>query len=153
MITIDPANRLADVFDDNALNDDLDFIDLPDVQGSLHAMMLDRKHTCDELVKRFSTDASTHEKTLSNPYYKHFSTSLAGGQEYMAIETVYRQLDSETFDLIILDTPPSAHAFDFLDAPKRLINGIKRLPTIEQNRPESFAAASEKKAAPLSSMG
>ena len=139
VITIDPANRLADVFDNDAPMTTLTPIEISDIQGSLHAMMLDRKYTCDELVKRFSTDHATHEKTLSNPYYKHFSTSLAGGQEYMAIETVYRQLESEDFDLIILDTPPSAHAFDFLDAPKRLINGIKRLPTIDQSKPGGFA--------------
>lgn len=133
VLTIDPANRLADVFAIDAEMHQLTPIELPEVTGSLHALMLDRKLTCDALVKRFSTDSLNRERTLSNPYYKHFSTSLSGGQEYMAIESVYQQLISTDFDLIILDTPPSIHAFDFLDAPKRLLNGIRRLPSMRDS--------------------
>lgn len=138
VITIDPANRLADAFAiDGPMHHETQ-IELLDCTGSLHAMMLDRQQTCDALVGRFSANESARDKTLTNPYYKHFSTSLAGGQEYMAIETVCQLINSKSFDLVILDTPPSVHAFDFLDAPKRLINGIKRLPSIDRSRRDSF---------------
>ena len=138
VITIDPANRLADAFAlDHPMHQQTPII-LPECGGSLHAMMLDRQQTCDALVDQFSADAASRDKIISNPYYRHFSTSLAGGQEYMAIESVCQQLASNAFDLIILDTPPSVHAFDFLDAPKRLINGLKRLPSIDRKKPQSF---------------
>ncbi len=138
VITIDPANRLADAFDIHQPMHEQTQIELGSCAGSLHAMMLDRQQTCDTLVTRFSADEAARMKVLKNPYYQHFSTSLAGGQEYMAIETVCQLLTSEQFDLVILDTPPSVHAFDFLDAPKRLINGIKRLPSIDRKKPDGF---------------
>jgi anion-transporting ArsA/GET3 family ATPase len=138
VITIDPANRLADAFALKYPMHNQTQIKLDECDGSLHAMMLDRQQTCDTLVDRFSADDASRNKILNNPYYRHFSTSLAGGQEYMAIETVCQQLASDKFDLIILDTPPSVHAFDFLDAPKRLINGLKRLPSIDRKKPDSF---------------
>jgi anion-transporting ArsA/GET3 family ATPase len=138
VITIDPANRLADAFAlDHPMHQQTP-ISLPKCDGSLHAMMLDRQQTCDTLVEQFSADAKSRDKIINNPYYRYFSTSLAGGQEYMAIEAVCQQLESNAFDLIILDTPPSVHAFEFLDAPKRLINGLKRLPSIDQQKPDSF---------------
>ena len=138
VITIDPANRLADAFGlDHPMHQQTP-INLSQCDGSLHAMMLDRQQTCDTLVEQFSADAASRNKIIKNPYYKHFSTSLAGGQEYMAIESVCQQLASDAFELIILDTPPSVHAFDFLDAPKRLINGLKRLPSIDRKKPDSF---------------
>ena len=138
VITIDPANRLADAFAVDGPMHNQKQIELPHCTGSLHAMMLDRQQTCDALVGRFSANEAARNKILKNPYYKHFSTSLAGGQEYMAIETVCQLLTSEAFDLVILDTPPSVHAFDFLDAPKRLINGIRRLPSIDRQKRDGF---------------
>ena len=138
VITIDPANRLADAFAIEGPMQEQTQIQLPECMGTLHAMMLDRQQTCDMLVRRFSSDMNAQDKILNNPYYKHFSTSLAGGQEYMAIETVCQLLTSDEYDLVILDTPPSVHAFDFLDAPKRLINGIRRLPSIDRVKPDSF---------------
>lgn len=138
VITIDPANRLADAFAIDEPMHDQTQIELAQCPGSLHAMMLDRQQTCDALVARFSANEVARGKILKNPYYKHFSTSLAGGQEYMAIETVCQLLTSKEFDLVILDTPPSVHAFDFLDAPKRLMNGIRRLPSIHREKRDSF---------------
>lgn len=83
--------------------------------------MLDMKRTFDDLVDRFADDAAAKERILSNPIYAHVSDALAGSAEYSAMEKVYELAGREDLDLIVLDTPPSQHALDFLEAPERLI--------------------------------
>ena len=138
VLTIDPANRLADALGVPQSMKMPTRVQLSDNDAQLYGLMMDRKDTCDELVSRFSNNKEVEEKIFTNPYYHHFSRSLAGGQEYMAIEKVRQLLSSNEYDLIVLDTPPSIHAFDFLDAPNRLIDGLKRMPSVNTSKSKSF---------------
>src|SRR5688572_1642663 len=94
------------------------------LKGSLTAMMLDTKRTFDELVIKYSSSKSKADKLLSNKLYKYVSTSLAGTQEYMAMEKLVAVKDDPRYDLVVLDTPPTANALDFLDAPERLMEAL-----------------------------
>ena len=87
--------------------------------GSLHAMMLDMKRTFDEIVEAHS-DPDRAAQILANPFYQSLSSSFAGTQEYMAMEKLGQLRRSDEWDLIVVDTPPSRSALDFLDAPQRL---------------------------------
>jgi len=92
--------------------------------GSLHAMMLDTKRTFDQLVERHASSQEARDRILQNKLYQYVSSSLAGTQEYMAMEKLHEVRKRGGWDLIILDTPPSANALDFLDAPERLVGAI-----------------------------
>ena len=94
------------------------------IKGSLTAMMLDTKRTFDELVVKYSSSPERAKKLLDNKLYQYVSTSLAGTQEYMAMEKLVAVQRDPRFDLVILDTPPTANALDFLDAPGRLVEAI-----------------------------
>ena len=87
--------------------------------GELHAMMLDMKRTFDEIVEAHASPAKAAQ-ILANPFYQSLSSSFAGTQEYMAMEKLGQLRRSDRWDLIVVDTPPSRSALDFLDAPKRL---------------------------------
>ena len=91
-------------------------------------MMLDTKSTIDQMVTRYSVDEASANRLLNNRYYGFFSTSLAGTLEYMAVEQVRILMKNCDYDLVILDTPPAAHALEFLDAPERLLSGLNKLP-------------------------
>jgi anion-transporting ArsA/GET3 family ATPase len=125
VLTIDPARRLAQSLGLTMLDNvprPVTGID-DSAGGSLDAMMLDMKRTFDEVVQMHSTPEKA-EQVLANPFYQAVSSSFAGTQEYMAMEKL-GQLRAEadrlgTWDLIVVDTPPSRSALDFLDAPKRL---------------------------------
>jgi anion-transporting ArsA/GET3 family ATPase len=128
VLTIDPARRLADALGVEVFGSEpraisrelLDGLGVP-AGGALSAMMLDMKSTFDELVTRFAPDAATRQRILDNRIYQHVSDALAGSAEYSAMEKVYEMSARPEFDLVVLDTPPSAHALDFLEAPERLI--------------------------------
>jgi anion-transporting ArsA/GET3 family ATPase len=128
VLTIDPARRLADALGVGALGPEpqaipralLTRLGVP-AEGQLSAMMLDMKRTFDELVMRFAPDAAARERIFANRIYQHVSDALAGSAEYSAMEKVYEMSARPEFDLVVLDTPPSAHALDFLEAPERLI--------------------------------
>ena len=130
-LTIDPAKRLAESLGLGTMTSEAVTVDkdvflragVP-IQGSLTAMMLDTKRTFDELVVKYSSSPEKAEKLLSNKLYTYVSTSLAGTQEYMAMEKLVAVKDDPRFDLVILDTPPTANALDFLDAPERLIEAL-----------------------------
>jgi anion-transporting ArsA/GET3 family ATPase len=87
--------------------------------GSLHAMMLDMKRTFDEIVEAHA-DPDRAGQILANPFYQSLSSSFAGTQEYMAMEKLGQLRRADEWDLIVVDTPPSRNALDFLDAPQRL---------------------------------
>src|SRR5690606_18197332 len=98
--------------------------------GELHAMMLDQKRAFDEIVARHASDPAAVRRILDNPVYAQISGSLAGSQEYAAMAKL-EEFDAEgAFELIVVDTPPTAHALDFLDAPEKLSNAIDS-PAIE----------------------
>jgi len=119
VLTIDPARRLAQAMGLTELDNTPRPV--PGISnGSLSAMMLDMKRTFDEVVESHS-DPERAQKILSNPFYEALSSSFAGTQEYMAMEKLGQlRADESEWDLIIVDTPPSRNALDFLDAPARL---------------------------------
>ena len=120
VLTIDPAKRLAQALGIKDLGNTPQRVPLaPEVSGELHAMMLDMRRTFDEMVIQYSG----HERAqaiLDNQFYQTVATSLAGTQEYMAMEKLGQLLAEDRWDLVVVDTPPSRNALDFLDAPKRL---------------------------------
>ena len=130
-LTIDPAKRLAESLGIAEMRTEAATVDparfaaagLP-VTGSLTAMMLDTKRTFDELVIKYSSTKEKADKLLANKLYQYVSTSLAGTQEYMAMEKLVAVKDDPRYDLIVLDTPPTPNALDFLDAPERLVQAL-----------------------------
>jgi anion-transporting ArsA/GET3 family ATPase len=131
VLTIDPARRLAGALGLDALTGTLRQVDGAHFAtaglapaGELWAMMLDTKTTGDQMVRRFAPDPESAQRILDNTYYRYFSTSLAGSQEYMAVEQVRELVEDDRFDLVILDTPPAANALEFLDAPDRLLAAL-----------------------------
>ena len=134
VLTVDPARRLAQSMGLSSLdntprpvpgatnnsaanNGEADNGEAPG--GTLHAMMLDMKRTFDEIVEAHS-DPDRAAQILANPFYQSLSSSFAGTQEYMAMEKLGQLRRAEEWDLIVVDTPPSRSALDFLDAPQRL---------------------------------
>ncbi len=121
VLTIDPARRLAQSMGIDSLDNvprRVKGID-DSAGGELHAMMLDMKRTFDEIVEAHA-DSERARAILENPFYQSLSAGFAGTQEYMAMEKLGQLRAREDWDLIVVDTPPSRSALDFLDAPKRL---------------------------------
>ncbi len=130
-LTIDPARRLANSLGLDRLTSEAQSVEKElferaglDVKGSLTVMMLDTKATFDELVARHASSPEARDRILHNQLYQYVSTSLAGTQEYMAMEKLLDVKGDERFDVIILDTPPTSHALDFLEAPERLVGAL-----------------------------
>ncbi|MGY1651567.1 ArsA family ATPase [Geodermatophilus sp. SYSU D01119] len=119
VLTIDPARRLAQSLGLVELDNEPRRVDVPGAPGELHAMMLDMKRTFDDIVSAHSTPERA-EQILANPFYQTLSSSFSGTQEYMAMEKLGQLRAADTWDLIIVDTPPSRSALDFLDAPNRM---------------------------------
>jgi len=127
VVTIDPAKRLANALGLEELGNEPRLVEPErlrsgglELRGELWAMMLDPKRTFDELIERLAPDARSAEEILANRVYLELSTAVAGSQEFTAVSNLY-ELDKEyDFDLLVLDTPPSRNALDFLDAPGRL---------------------------------
>ncbi|MFJ8933503.1 MULTISPECIES: ArsA family ATPase [unclassified Streptomyces] len=121
VLTIDPARRLAQSMGIDSLDNTprrvKDFDD--SAGGELHAMMLDMKRTFDEIVEAHA-DEERAKAILNNPFYQSLSAGFAGTQEYMAMEKLGQLRSRDEWDLIVVDTPPSRSALDFLDAPQRL---------------------------------
>ena len=121
VLTVDPARRLAQSMGLTSLDNTPRLIDGVDDSsgGTLHTMMLDMKRTFDEIVEAHA-DPARAAQILANPFYQSLSSSFAGTQEYMAMEKLGQLRRSDEWDLIVVDTPPSRSALDFLDAPERL---------------------------------
>ncbi|WP_329383331.1 ArsA family ATPase [Streptomyces sp. NBC_01351] len=120
VLTIDPARRLAQSMGIDSLdNTPREVGGVGADGGGLHAMMLDMKRTFDEIVEAHA-DGERAKAILANPFYQSLSAGFAGTQEYMAMEKLGQLRARDDWDLIIVDTPPSRSALDFLDAPKRL---------------------------------
>ncbi|MGW1775870.1 ArsA family ATPase [Streptomyces sp. NPDC002104] len=121
VLTIDPARRLAQSMGIDSLDNtprEVKGVKGP-AGGELHAMMLDMKRTFDEIVEGHS-DPERAQAILANPFYQSLSAGFAGTQEYMAMEKLGQLRARDDWDLIVVDTPPSRSALDFLDAPGRL---------------------------------
>ncbi len=119
VVTIDPARRLADALGLEGLTNKPALVDGP-WPGEMWAMMLDTKATFDGLVRRYSRDGAQADEILANSFYRNISSSLSGTQEYMASEKLYELAVEGDYDLIVVDTPPTRNALDFLEAPQRL---------------------------------
>ena len=127
-LTIDPARRLANSLGLDRMTSEATRVEPRhfenhglSVTGSLTVMMLDTKRTFDELVVRHASSPEARDRILQNKLYQYVSTNLAGTQEYMAMEKLMSVKADADFDLIILDTPPTSNALDFLDAPERCL--------------------------------
>ena len=127
VVTIDPARRLATSLGLEELGNEPHLVDPAlfaaagvEVRGELWAMMLDAKQTFDELIGRLAEDEQERDAVLSNRIYQELSSAVAGSQEFTAIAKLYELDREDRFDTIVLDTPPSRNALDFLDAPGRL---------------------------------
>jgi len=129
-LTVDPARRLAESLGLSEMKHEaqqvepsrLEAVGL-DVKGSLTVMMLDPKGTFDELVTRYASP-EVRDRILRNTLYRYISTSLAGTAEYMAMEKLYALRSDPRWDVIVIDTPPTVNALDFLDAPERMIEAL-----------------------------
>ena len=127
VVTIDPAQRLANALGVEELPNEphrieperLDRAGL-EVEGELWAMMLDPKRTFDELIERIAPDADRAEEIKANRVYRELSGAVSGSQEFTAVAKLYDLDQAHEFDLLVLDTPPSRNALDFLEAPQRL---------------------------------
>lgn len=130
VVTIDPAKRLADALGLDELSDTPSAIDparwdadgSAKPGGSISALMLDTKSTFDHLVTGNAATPDQAERILDNRFYRNVSGALGGTQEYMAMEKLHELHEHGNFDLIVVDTPPTRHALDFLDAPRRLLH-------------------------------
>lgn len=119
VVTIDPARRLANSLGLDTLQNQPTLIEGP-WPGELHALMLDPKRTFDDLIRRYSDSEEQVEDIKVNRIYRNLTGSLSGTQEYMAMEKLYELVEEGAFDLVVVDTPPTRNALDFLDAPRRL---------------------------------
>ncbi|HET6549005.1 MAG TPA: ArsA family ATPase [Solirubrobacter sp.] len=119
VVTIDPARRLANALGLDRLSNEPHRVEVP-ADGELWAMMLDAKRTFDQLIEHLAPDERTRDEVLSNRIYQQLSSAVAGSQEFTAIAKLYELDQDGDFDVLVLDTPPSRNALDFLDAPGRL---------------------------------
>src|SRR2546421_3675661 len=132
VVTIDPAKRLASALGLEELSGEPRRIDPAmlaeqglELPGELWAMMLDAKRTFDEIVARLAADEQAREEILANPVYRQLSSAVAGSHELSAIAKLYELYEEHDFDVIVLDTPPSRNALDFLGAPTRLLGFLE----------------------------
>ncbi|HEV1996762.1 MAG TPA: ArsA-related P-loop ATPase [Candidatus Dormibacteraeota bacterium] len=127
VLTIDPARRLANAMGLERLGNRMRKVNLEKVagqgfapRGTLHAGMLEAKSAWDDLIVQRAGSPALAESIMDNPFYKEISGAFVGSHEYIAMERVYDLWGSEKYDLIVLDTPPSRNALDFLEAPARM---------------------------------
>jgi len=132
VVTIDPARRLASALGLSELPSEprrIEPAQLADqgieMDGELWALMLDAKRTFDDLITRLAPDEREREEILANPVYRELSTAIAGSHELSAIAKLYELHEEHDFDTIVLDTPPSRNALDFLDSPGRLLGFLE----------------------------
>jgi anion-transporting ArsA/GET3 family ATPase len=127
VLTVDPARRLADALglkgignDEVRIPDEVFIVAGARPRGELWAAMLDTKQSWDDLIRRHAPDAETREQILANPLYQNISGRFVQSHDYIAMERLYEIHSEGKYDLIVVDTPPTRNALDFLDAPKRM---------------------------------
>jgi anion-transporting ArsA/GET3 family ATPase len=122
VVTIDPARRLSDAmgFDpDRAIGNEPQQIDVA-AKGELWAVMLDTSTTFDGLIRSYAPSEEQAQNILTNDFFRNIADSMSGAHEYMAMEKLYELHNDERFDLVVVDTPPTSNAIDFLEAPDRI---------------------------------
>jgi anion-transporting ArsA/GET3 family ATPase len=142
VMTIDPARRLAQAMGLETLTNDPQPVPLA-AEGELSALMLDSKRTFDRLVETYAPSDRAREAILANNYYQQLSTSLGGSRELVAMERVLEAVNAGSHDLLVVDTPPSHHALDFLEAPRRIVNLLEGSLTRALVRPYGLAARAQ----------
>lgn len=125
VVTIDPARRLAQAMGLDHLASTPQRVEAGELKGELWAMMLDMQSTFDDLIDRHASSPEASRNIKANRIYKTLSSTLSGTQEYMAMEKLHELHDQGRWDLIIVDTPPTRSALDFLDAPKRMTSFLE----------------------------
>ncbi|HET8979253.1 MAG TPA: ArsA-related P-loop ATPase [Solirubrobacteraceae bacterium] len=132
VVTIDPARRLANALGLRELENEPRRVEPErlagsgiEMRGELWAMMLDPKRTFDELIDRVAPDPARAQEIKENRVYRELSTAVSGSQEFTAVAKLYELERDGDFDLLVLDTPPSRNALDFLDAPGRLTSFLE----------------------------
>ncbi|MBI4516803.1 MAG: ArsA family ATPase [Deltaproteobacteria bacterium] len=125
VLTIDPARRLADALGLRQMGGEECIVPVSG-SGTLSALMLDQKGAWDALVERHAPSPAVRDRILANRFYQHLSQSFAGSQEYMAIEQLCELYECGRYDLIVVDTPPTQHALDFLEAPQRIADFLDK---------------------------
>ena len=156
VLTVDPARRLATALGIKGIGAEPVRIPKARLQragititGDLEAAMLDMKQAWDRMIERYSPDRATAKRILANPLYQRITDSFVGSHEYAAIESLYELHDAGEYDCIVVDTPPSRNALDFLEAPSRLtdyvgsrlLSMLSRGPSRLGFRAMNFAAA------------
>lgn len=128
-LTIDPAKRLANSMGLKELGNEETRIDLGHIsfngkrpKGQLHAMMLDTKLAFDATMERLAPNKEVVERIFANRFYQHISSAMTGADEYMGLEKLHELREDEKYDLIVLDTPPTKHAINFLESPQRMLD-------------------------------
>ena len=125
VLTIDPARRLAQAMGLDALDNTPRRVDLDDDGHELWAMMLNMERTFDEVVERHAPSRERAEAIRANRIYQTLSSTLSGTQEYMAMEKLYELDGRGEWDLLVVDTPPTRSALDFLEAPTRMTDFLE----------------------------
>ena len=120
VLTIDPAKRLAAALGLQSVGNEATTIPLVEAKGSLAIAMLDTSASWDDLIRRISPDGATTAKILANPLYRNITQRFVQSHDYVAMERLYELREQGLYDLIVIDTPPSRNALDFLDAPQRM---------------------------------
>ncbi len=127
VVTVDPARRLAGALGLQGFGNDVKQVDAAAFagtgvkpRGELWAAMLDTKQSWDDLVRRHAPDPDTEQRILSNPLYQNISGKFVQSHDYIAMERLYEIHSSGDFDLIVVDTPPTRNAIDFIEAPRRM---------------------------------
>jgi anion-transporting ArsA/GET3 family ATPase len=122
VLTVDPAARLKDALELPETPGELHRVPLPaSAQGTLDAILLDAKGIFDELVRRLAPTPAAAERVLENPVYRNVAGAFAGSDAYMALEQLLDIVQSDDFDLVVVDTPPASHALELFDAPERIL--------------------------------
>lgn len=126
VVTIDPAKRLAASLGLKEFLNQPTQVDFEEAgsKASFDAMMLDIKSTFDHIIAQYAPSQEARERILNNKIYQHLSALIVGSQEYMAMEALYEFYQASDYELIIVDTPPTVHAVDFLEAPQKMVNAI-----------------------------
>lgn len=138
VLTIDPARRLADALSVSALSHEIQKVpedrlrvlaeargEKPVPGGTLDAMMLDQKRAFDDLVTRYAPDPKLRERVFRNQIYQQISSALAGSHEYAAMSRLFELSQLDRYDLLVMDTPPTENAIDFLDAPQKMSQAVE----------------------------
>lgn len=122
VMTFDPSLRLKDALGvGEAAREGVVEVDI-DTPGVLHASLLDARATFDRLIEQYAGDEAARRRILDNRYYNHLAGNLGGILEYMAVERLYEVAQEGRYDRVILDTPPTHQAIDFLEAPRRIVD-------------------------------